>query len=73
MAKIESDSLGSGAGALLFKGVLYLLYGRRAGETETEKTVRAGVIIIFLIAVFLALSALVFLIREYLEYPYRVP
>jgi hypothetical protein len=66
MAKTELGSLGGGAGALLFKGVLYLLYGTRAGETETEKRVRAGVIIIFLIAVFLALSALVFLIREYL-------
>jgi len=66
MARIEPDSLGGGVGAILFKGVLYLLYGKRAGETETEKTVRAGIIIIFLIAVFLAISAIVSLIREYL-------
>ena len=66
MTKKNKDSLGGGAVGFLFKGVLYILYGRRAGEAGEEKVARVSLIIALLVVVFLALLTLGSLIGEYL-------
>jgi hypothetical protein len=55
--------LGERIGEFLFKGVLYILYGRRAGETREEKIARVSLIIGTLVVIFLIISALSALIR----------
>lgn len=41
----------------LFRGVMCLLYGKKAGETALEKVARLGVIIITLVALIFVFSA----------------
>lgn len=46
----KPSSTGGKIGEALFRGVMHLLYGKRAGETKTEKLIRLGIIIISLVA-----------------------
>ncbi len=48
--KKSSSSQSGKASDFLFRGIMYLLYGKKAGETMVEKTPRLGVIILILVA-----------------------
>ncbi len=48
MAK-ETDKKSSSLGEKCFQGVMYLLYGKKAGETLVEKAARLGLIIFILV------------------------
>ncbi len=55
----KKSASGSGkASDCLFRGIMYLLYGKKAGETAVEKAARLGVIIIILVTLIVILSAL---------------
>ncbi|MCK4261687.1 hypothetical protein KAU86_05700 [bacterium] len=51
----KASSLGR-AGDALFRGIMYILYGKRAGETKAEKAARLGLMVIFLVALILISS-----------------
>lgn len=44
----KAGSLGEKLGDTIFRGVMYLLYGKKAGETTIEKASRVGVIILLI-------------------------
>jgi len=48
MAK-ETNKKSSSLGEKCFQGIMYLLYGKKAGETMVEKAARLGIIIITLV------------------------
>ena len=52
----KSSSPGKKLSDCLFRGVMYILYGKKAGETAIEKTVRLGSIIIVLAALIIISS-----------------
>ncbi|MCD5390778.1 hypothetical protein LR007_02810 [candidate division NPL-UPA2 bacterium] len=52
----KASSLGGKAGDALFRGVMYILYGKRAGETKAEKAARLGLVVIFLVALIVIFS-----------------
>ncbi len=52
----KPGSLGGKAGDALFRGIMYILYGKRAGETRQEKLARLGLVVIFLVALIAILS-----------------
>ncbi|MCD5398102.1 hypothetical protein LR003_04125 [candidate division NPL-UPA2 bacterium] len=54
----NKSSQGGKANNYLFRGIMYLLYGKKAGETIAEKITRLGVIIIILAALIVVLSKL---------------
>ncbi len=54
----KSSSWSGKASDGLFRGIMYLLYGKRAGETAGEKVARLGVVIIILTALVVIFSRL---------------
>ncbi len=56
--ELKAISLGEKVGDYLFRGVMYLLYGKRAGETMTEKATRLGAIFIVAIGLIMVISFL---------------
>ena len=56
--KKPSSSWSGKASDCLFRGIMYFLYGKKAGETIVEKAARLGVIIIILAALIVILSTI---------------
>ena len=52
----KASSLSGKISDFLFRGIMYLLYGKKAGETVVEKAARLGVILIFLVALIVIFS-----------------
>jgi len=52
----KSSSPGTKLSNYLFRGIMYILYGKKAGETLIEKTVRLGSIIIVLAGLIIIVS-----------------
>jgi len=52
----KSSSLSEKISDSLFRGIMYFLYGKKAGGTVMEKATRLGIIVIFLVALILIFS-----------------
>lgn len=60
MKKETNEKSSSGSGKVsdcLFRGIMCLLYGKKAGETALEKITRLGVLIIILVTLIFVFSA----------------